>query len=106
MFLGAVAFGPGIPLTDNLRSRHAGRHDQDVDCKLTNRPLKRGNLTRLSDCAVEACVATGRSHGAGTPKGLGYWLGPHSRQSGRSRPASTTSPVRGSTDASGTEAPP
>src|ERR1700738_2515258 len=42
---GAVAFGPGIPLTDNLRSRHAGRHDQDVDCKLTNRPLKRGNLT-------------------------------------------------------------
>ena len=43
---GAVAFGSGIPLTDNLRSRHAGRHDQDVDCKLTNRPLKRGNLTR------------------------------------------------------------
>jgi hypothetical protein len=27
-------------------SRHAGRHDQDVDCKLTNRPLKRGNLIR------------------------------------------------------------
>jgi hypothetical protein len=44
---GAVAFGPGIPLTDNLRSRHAGRHDQDVDCKLTNRPLKRGNLNRV-----------------------------------------------------------
>ena len=38
-------FAPGRPLTHNLRSRHAGRHDQDVDCKLTNRPLKRGNLT-------------------------------------------------------------
>ena len=25
------------------------RHDQDVDCKLTNRPLKRGNLTDLSE---------------------------------------------------------
>ena len=40
------------------------------------------------------------------PKGLGYWLAPHSRQSGRSRLASTTSPVRGSADASGAEAPP
>src|SRR3984893_14555087 len=34
-----------MPLTDNLRSRHAGRHDQEVDCKPTNRPLKRDNLT-------------------------------------------------------------
>ena len=42
---GGCCSWPGIPLTDNLRSRHAGRHDQDVDCKLTNRPLKRGNLS-------------------------------------------------------------
>src|SRR4051794_39836013 len=41
---GAAAFGPGIPLASNLRSRHAGRHDQDVDRKPTNRPLNRGNL--------------------------------------------------------------
>jgi broad specificity phosphatase PhoE len=52
---GIAALAPGIfdgdgrhewyfRTPDGLRSRHAGRHDQDVDCKLTNRPLKRGNL--------------------------------------------------------------
>src|SRR5437764_12756557 len=63
---GAVAFGPGIPLTDNLRSRHAGRHDQDVDCKLTNRPPNRVNPTTIFGARSSrpsrwpACSASGR----------------------------------------------
>ena len=39
---------PGIPLANNLRSRQAGRHDQNVDPKPTNRPPNRSNLTYAS----------------------------------------------------------
>ena len=51
---GAPAFGPGIPVANNLRSRHAGRHNQAIDRKPRNRPLKRGNLNpNLRHCRPE-----------------------------------------------------